>query len=54
MDGRFGILKFHTKGAAGLKSGQFNRENNFEKANNEYRTRNNDCRGKEFYQFLLI
>jgi hypothetical protein len=28
--------------ADGLKSGQFNRERNFEKANNEYRTRNNE------------
>jgi hypothetical protein len=26
---------FHMSAAAGLKSGQFNRERNFEKANNE-------------------
>jgi len=43
-----------TSGAAGLKSGQFNRERNFEKANNEYRTRNNECQSKVFYRFILI
>jgi hypothetical protein len=40
--------------AAVQKSGQFNRERNFQKANNEYRTRNNECRSKVFYRFILI
>jgi hypothetical protein len=33
---------------------QSNRKRNFEKANNEYRTRNNECRSKVFYLFILI
>jgi hypothetical protein len=36
--------------ASGLKSGQFNRERNFEKANNEYRTRNIECRSNDTLQ----
>jgi hypothetical protein len=36
------ISMFHMGAAAGLKSGQFNRERNLEKANNEYRTRNDE------------
>ena len=44
---------FHTSGAAGLNSGQFNREKNLKKANIEYRIMNIECRIKEFYLFYL-
>jgi hypothetical protein len=50
-------FKVHRSGfspVAGLKSGQFIRERNFEKANNEYRTRNNEFRSKVFYRFILF
>jgi hypothetical protein len=39
--------------AAGLKSGQFNRIRNFEKANIEYRIMNVEYRSKAFYLILL-
>jgi hypothetical protein len=47
-------LWFHISAAAGQKNGQSNRKRNFEKANNEYRTRNNECLSKVFYLFILI
>jgi hypothetical protein len=37
--------------ASGLKSGQFNRERNFEKANIEYRIMNVECRRDVFCLF---
>jgi hypothetical protein len=36
---------------SGLKSGQFNRKRNFEKANVEYRIMNVECRRNVFYLF---
>jgi len=40
--------------AAGLKSGQSNRERNFEKANIEYRIMNVECRRDVFCLFKKI
>jgi len=50
---RFWVLGSRFSAAAGLNSGQFNRERNFEKANNEYRTRNNEFRSKVFYHYYF-
>jgi hypothetical protein len=41
-------MKFHMNAAAGLKSGQFNRERNLEKANIEYRIMNVEYRRDVF------
>ena len=40
--------------AAGLNSVQSNRKRNSEKANNEYRTRNNEYRSKVFYHYYFL
>ena len=51
-DSTFNLLTvptmFRMSSAAGLNSGQFNRKRNSEKANNEYRTRNIECRSNVF------